>query len=137
MRLPLVRGLRVLALGGVAVLTLLAARAARAETDLLPPVAELFAWNAEPPLAAGRVTCAAANPAAAVPMAELRRQAALARIAAIVNTEPGAAAEPLNGRGYAYPVPRDPAAELRGVVMEAQHQRALRVAAPSGVATGD
>ena len=135
MRLPLVRGF--LVLGALAALALPAARAARAESDLLPPVAELFAWNAEPPPAAGPVTCAAADPAAAVPMAELRRQAALARIAAIVNSEPGAAAEPLNGRGYAYPVQRDPSAELRGVVMEAQHQRALRAAAPPAAATGD
>ena len=123
MSLPLIRGLRTLALGGLAALTLPAVNAARAETDLLPPVAELFAWNAEPPPVAGPATCAA-NQAAALPLAELRRQAALARIAAIVNAEPRGAAEPLNGRGYAYPVQRDPSAEMRRVMMEAQHQQA-------------
>ena len=122
MSLPLVRGLRVLALGGLAALSLPGVRAARAESDLLPPVAQLFAWDAAPAPAVGPVTCAASQ-AAALPRAELRRQEALARIAAVVNADPGAAAEPLNGRGYAYPVQRDPTAELRRVVMEGQRQR--------------
>ena len=128
MRLPLGNVLRVLALGGLAALSLPGVEAARAETDLLPPVAQLFSWDAASTRPAGPASCAA-NQAAALPLAELRRQAALARIAALVKAEPGSAAQPLNGRGYAYPVQRDPNAELRGVVVEAQRQRALRAAA--------
>ena len=127
MGLPLVRGLRALAIGALAALSLPGVHAARAEADLVPPVAQLFAWNAEPAPAIGPASCAA-NQAAALPLADLRRRAALARIAALVQAEPGAAAEPLNGRGYAYPVQRDPAAELRRVVLEAQRQH--QAAAP-------
>jgi hypothetical protein len=127
MSLPLRRVLRVLAFGGLAALSLPGVRAARADTDLVPPVAQLFSWNTASAPPAGPATCAASQ-AAAMPMAELRRQAALARIAAVVKAEPGSAAEPLNGRGYAYPVQRDPNAELRRVVLEAQRQRALRAA---------
>jgi hypothetical protein len=128
MRLPLGNVLRVLAFGGLAALSLPGVHAARAEADLVPPVARLFSWDAASAPPAGPATCAA-NQAAALPMAELRRQAALARIAALVGAEPGGSAQPLNGRGYAYPVQRDPNAELRQVVQEAQRQRALRAAA--------
>jgi hypothetical protein len=55
-------------------------------------------------------------------MADARRRAALARIAALMAAEPGDA-EPLDGRGYAYPVARDPNAEMRRIVMEAQRAR--------------
>jgi hypothetical protein len=130
MRLPLGNVLRVLAFGGLAALSLPGVEAARAEADLVPPVAQLFSWNAASTRAAGPASCGA-NQAAALPLAELRRQAALARIAALVGAEPGGSAQPLNGRGYAYPVQRDPNAELRRVVMEAQRQRALRAAAGS------
>jgi hypothetical protein len=127
MRLPLGNVLRVLALGGLAALSLPGVHAARAETDLVPPVAQLFSWNAAGAGPAGPATCAA-NQAAALPLAELRHQAAMARIAALVGAEPGGPGQPLNGRGYAYPVQRDPNAELRRVVLEAQRQRAQRAA---------
>ena len=122
--------LQVFALGGLAALSLPGVQAARAGTDLVPPVAQLFAWDAEPtrPAQAGPASCAA-NQAAVTQLADLRRQQALARIAAVVKDEPGGPAEVLNGRGYAYPVLRDPNAELRQVVAEAQRQRALRAAA--------
>jgi len=127
MRLPLGNVLRVLAFGVLAALSLPGVEGARAEADLVPPVAQLFSWDAASAQPAGPASCAA-NQAAALPLAELRRQAALARIAAVMKAEPGVAAEPLNGRGYAYPVQRDPNAELRRVVLEAQRQRALRAA---------
>ena len=92
MRLPLGEVLRVLALGALAALSLPGVHAARAEADLVPPVAQLFSWNAGPRRApAGRATCAA-NQAAALPLADARRQAALARIAALVGAGPGGAA---------------------------------------------
>jgi hypothetical protein len=116
-----------LAFGGLAALSLPGVHAARADTDLVPPVAQLFSWNTASAPPVGPATCAA-NQAAPIEMAELRRQAALARIAAVVQAEPGSAAQPLNGRGYAYPVQRDPNAELRRVVLEAQRQRAQRAA---------
>jgi hypothetical protein len=127
MRLPLGNVLRVLALGGLAALSLPGVQAARADTDLVPPVARLFSWNAAAAPPAGPASCAA-NQAAVTQLAELRRQAAMARIAAVVRAEPGGSAEPLNGRGYAYPVQRDPNEELRQVVLEAQRQRTLRAA---------
>ena len=127
MRLPLGTVLRVLALGGLAALSLPGVQAARADTDLVPPVARFFSWNAAAVPPAGPASCAA-NQAAVTQLAELRRQAAMARIAAVVGAEPGGSAEPLNGRGYAYPVQRDPNEELRQVVLEAQRQRALRAA---------
>lgn len=120
MRLPFVRGLAVFAVSLAA--ASLATAAAHAGTDLVPPVAQLFAWNARPELrAAGPVSCAA-NAAGALPLADARRRAALARIAAVMAAEPGDA-EPLDGRGYAYPVARDPNAEMRRIVMEAQRAR--------------
>ena len=128
MSLPLSRVWHVLAFGVLAAVSLPGVQAARADSDLVPPVSKLFAWNAAPAGPAGPATCAA-NQAAALPMAEARRRAALARIAALVQAEPGGAAQPLDGRGYAYPVQRDPNAELRRVVQEAQRQRALRAAA--------
>jgi hypothetical protein len=129
MRLPLGNVLRVLALGGLAALSLPGVQAARADTDLVPPVAQLFSWDAAsaPPAQAGPASCAA-NQLAVTQQADLRRREAMARIAAVVKAEPGGSAEPLNGRGYAYPVQRDPNAELRQVVQEAQRQRALRAA---------
>jgi hypothetical protein len=127
MRLPLGNVLRVLALGGLAALSLPGVHAARAEADLVPPVAQLFSWNAASMRPAGPASCAA-NQAASLPVAELKRRAALARIAAVVQADPGGSAQPLDGRGYAYPVQRDPNAELRRVMLEAQRQRALRAA---------
>lgn len=118
MRLPLVR--RLLALLWIGLLS--DAPAAGAEVDLVPPVAQLFAWNATH-AAPGSASCAA-DPSAAFARADARRRAALARIAALVQAEPGRA-EPLNGRGYAYPVQRDGAAELRRVILEAQRQRSF------------
>jgi hypothetical protein len=96
--------------------------AARADTDLVPPVAQLFAWNAKHRAEAGPASCAASR-GAALPLADARRREALARIAALMAAEPGRA-EPLDGRGYAYPVVRDPNAELRRVVLEAQRRPA-------------
>jgi len=129
MSLSLHKVLQVLAIGGLAALSLPGVQAARADTDLVPPVAQLFSWDAAaaPPSPAGPANCGA-NQAAVTQQADQRRRQAMARIAAVVETEPGGPAQPLNGRGYAYPVQRDPNAELRQVVLEAQRQRALRAA---------
>ena len=129
MSLPLRKVLQLFAIGGLAALSLPGVQAARADTDLVPPVAQLFSWDAAsaPPSQAGPASCAG-NQAAVTQQADLRRREAMARIAAVVRAEPGGSAEALNGRGYAYPVQRDPSAELRRVVLEAQRQRALRAA---------
>src|SRR5574341_919510 len=122
MNRPLLDALRVLALGALAALSLPGVEAARAETDLLPPARQLFAWNAASAQPAGPRSCAE-NQTAAMQVADLRRRAALARLAALLQAEPGGTAEPLNGRGYAYPVVRDPSLELRRVELEAQRLR--------------
>ena len=130
MSLSLRKVLQVLAIGGLAALSLPGVQAARADTDLVPPVAQLFSWDAAaapPPSPAGPANCGA-NQAAVTQQADQRRRQAMARIAAVVEAEPGGPTEPLNGRGYAYPVQRDPNAELRRVVLEAQRQRAQRAA---------
>jgi hypothetical protein len=87
MRLPVGNVLRVLACAGLAALSLPGVEAARAETDLVPPVAQLFSWDAASAPPAGPASCAASQ-AATLPLAELRRQAAMARIAA-GSAEPG------------------------------------------------
>lgn len=118
MRPPFVRVLAPLALAA-----LLSAPTAGAEPDLVPPVSQLFAWNAAPRAGAGPASCGESQ-AASLARVDARRRAALARIAALMEEGPGGRAEPLNGRGYAYPVQRDAGAELRRVVLEAQRQRA-------------
>ena len=128
MRLLLGNTLRALALGALAALSLPGVHAARAETDLVPPAKRLFAWDAAAPAPKQGPTSCAENQAAAMQVADARRQAALARVAALIQADPGGTAQPLNGRGYAYPVQRDPTSELRRVELEAQRLRALRAA---------
>ncbi len=126
MRLPLVR--RVFWLGvSCGALTLFAGAALAADADLVPPVAQLFAWNAKHDAPPDAAQSCAARQAAALPHAEERRREMFARLAAVMAAEPGRA-EPLNGRGYAYPVARDPNADLRRIVLEAQRQRAAAAA---------
>lgn len=124
MRLPLVRRLCwvVVSCGALA---LHAGAAFAAEADLVPPVAKLFAWNAQHEAPTAAPASCAARQAAALPQADARRREMLARIAAVMAAEPGTA-EALNGRGYAYPVQRDPSAELRSIVLEAQRARGRR-----------
>jgi hypothetical protein len=120
---------RILAIGALAVLSLPGVRAARAETDLVPPASELFAWNSPGRAAArerGPVSCSPRSDATGA-LAEARRQAALARIGELMKAGPGGG-EVLNGRGYAYPSVRDPYQELRRVELEAARQRAQRAA---------
>jgi hypothetical protein len=120
---------RILAIGALAVLSLPGVRAARAETDLVPPASELFAWNSPVRAAAGGagpVSCSPRSDAARA-LAEARRQAALARIGELMKAGPGGG-EVLNGRGYAYPTLRDPYQELRRVELEARRQRAQHAA---------
>jgi hypothetical protein len=118
---------RILAVGMLSVLSLPGVRAARAETDLVPPASELFAWNSPVRTApSGPVSCSPRSDAARA-LAEARRQAALARIGELMKAGPGRG-EVLNGRGYAYPTVRDPYQELRRVELEAQRQRAQRAA---------
>jgi hypothetical protein len=118
---------RLLVIGALAALSLPGVEAARAEADLVPPVSELFAWNSpvRAEHAAGPASCAERNEAAAYAK-EGRQHAALARIAAHLQAQPGGDFEVLNGRGYHYPTGRDAARELRILEHEAQRQRAAR-----------
>lgn len=120
---------RVLAIGALASLSLPGVRAARAETDLVPPASQLFAWNSP-----SRASAAAAAPASCAERSaatwqrvDARRRAALARVAELIEAGAGGG-EVLNGRGYAYPTLRDPHQELRRVELEAARQRAARAA---------
>ena len=124
MRLLVREALRVLALGALAALSLPGVRAARAgTTDLLPPAKQLFSWNGAPPAqASGQVSCGG-DPAVAMRQAQAGREAALAQIAQAMGAVPGGAGEPLNGRGYGYPVRRDPNLELFRIQQEAQRLR--------------
>jgi hypothetical protein len=125
MRFPIV-----FAVGALAALALPGVRAARAEVDLLPPARQLFAFDAsrpaprrpEPSASCGAV----AGQVASARRAQAGREAAMQRIAALVADQPGAPAEALNGRGFGYPVHRDPALELMRIQREAERQRALR-----------
>jgi hypothetical protein len=123
MRLPIV-----FAVGALAALSLPGVRAARAEADLLPPAKQLFGFDARSPAprrAQAAVSCGAvAGQLDTARRAQAGREAAMQRIAALVAAEPGAPAEVLNGRGFAYPVQRDPALELLRVQREAQRLRA-------------
>jgi hypothetical protein len=121
----LARGLRVLAICALAWLSLPGVEAARAEADLLPPIDELFAWNAQSERRAPAATASCSPNAAAIgsPEREARRQAALARLTALLQAQPDGQFEVLNNRGYAYPSMRDPRQELLIVEMEARRQR--------------
>ncbi len=123
----LAKGLRVLAIAALALFSLPGVEAARAEGDLLPPIAELFAWNARPERTLEAPASCAPN-AAASPEVQARRQAALARLSELLHAEAGGDVEVLNGRGYAYPSPRDPRRELMLVEMEARRERARQAA---------
>ena len=129
MRLPVRSTLRVAAIGLLAALSLPGVHAARAEADLVPPAKQLFAFDAPvmkpAPKRAAPTSCGASQ-VAAMRMADTRREAAMARIAELVGAGPGGDAEVLNGRGYAYPVKRDPNVELLRIQREAQRQRAAR-----------
>jgi hypothetical protein len=133
MRLPIATLVRASLVGALALLSLPGVEAARAGTDLLPPVAKLFAYDAAPLVAAPQPapagTCAN-NPAAVMRRADANRQAALARIAeAMAGT---GQAEVLDGRGYGYHARRDPAVELMRIEAEARRLRALQAAGQPG-----
>jgi hypothetical protein len=125
MRMPIV-----FAVGVLAALSLPGVRAAQAEVDLLPPAKQLFAYDASAPAPRrpqpGASCGAVAGQVDTARRAQAGREAAMQRIAALVADEPGAPAEALNGRGFNYPVHRDPALELMRVQREAERQRALR-----------
>jgi hypothetical protein len=129
MRLPFGSALRVLAIGALAALSLPGVRAARAEADLVPPAKQLFSYDAAQ-LRARRAPAAScgASQGVAMRMADARRQAAMARIVELVGAESGGDGQPLNGRGHAYPVRRDPNAELHRIQQEAQRLQAARAA---------
>ncbi len=113
--------LRVLAIGTLAALSLPGVHAARAGTDLLPPAKQLFSVKAaHPAQPSGSVSCGGGDPAMAMRQAQAGREAALAQIAQAMGAVPGGAGEPLNGRGYGYPVRRDPNLELFRIQQEAQ-----------------
>ena len=115
---------RLLVIGALAALSLPGVRAARAEADLVPPVAELFAWNSPPRAApAAAPDSCAARSEATLHAKEGRHRAVLARIAEHLRAQPGGEIEVLNGRGYAYPTSRDTGRELRILELEAQRQR--------------
>jgi hypothetical protein len=125
MRLPVRSALRVIAIGALAAFSLPGVRAARAEADLVPPAKQLFAYDALPHAAPRRAQPAASCGAAASQVASARRsqaarEAAMQRIAAVVAGQPGGPAETLDGRGFAYPVRRDPSLELLRVQREAE-----------------
>jgi hypothetical protein len=129
MRLPIRGALRVVAVGVLAALSLPGVRAARAEADLVPPAKQLFSYDARTPAprptAQAAASCGAdAAQAASARRAQAARQAAMQRIAALVAAQPGEPAEALNGRGFGYPVQRDPNLELMRVQREAQRLRA-------------
>jgi hypothetical protein len=127
MRLPIAFAVVVLA-----ALSLPGVRAARAEADLLPPAKQLFAYDAQRP-APRRVqpqpsaSCGAVTgQVATARRAQVGREAAMQRLAAAVSAQPGTPAEVLNGRGFGYPVSRDPALELMRIQREAQRLRAAQ-----------
>jgi hypothetical protein len=120
--------LRVSVLGALAALSLPGVHAARAEADVVPPAKQLFSWDSATAEGQPGAASCAANQAAASQHAVVRRQAALAQIAALMQAEPGGEAQALNGRGYGYPVVRDPSDEVRRIELEAQRLRAIRAA---------
>jgi hypothetical protein len=120
MRLPIV-----FAVGALAALSLPGVRAARAEADLLPPAKQLFAFDARSPAPRRDASCAAeAAQLAALRRGVAAREAAMQRIAALVGAQPGEPVEVLDGRGFGYPVQRDPQLELVRIQREAQRLRA-------------
>jgi len=120
---------RVLAVGVLAAVSLPGVRAARAESDLVPPAKQLFAYDAkQTPVAerrSGAPSCGA-NPAVAMQMADAGRAAAMARIAELAGA--GGGGEPLNGRGIGYPVHRDPTVEMMRIQQEARRLQTERAA---------
>ena len=78
-------------------------------------------------LVAPAATASCSPNAAAIgsPEREARRQAALARLTALLQAQPDGQFEVLNNRGYAYPSMRDPRQELLIVEMEARRQRLM------------
>lgn len=122
MRLPIVFAVLVLA-----ALALPGVRAARAEADLVPPAKQLFAYDARSPAprrAQPSESCGAVtNHIATARRAQAGREAAMQRIAAVVAAQAGEKAEALDGRGFGYPVHRDPAVELMRIQREAQRLR--------------
>jgi hypothetical protein len=119
----LAKGFRVLAVGAAALLSLPGLEAARAEGDLLPPITELFAWNAQ---AERRLEApASCGPGSALSEdARTRRQAALARLAAVMKAQQAGGGEVLNNRGYGYGSGPDPRREMMLVEMEARRRAA-------------
>jgi hypothetical protein len=128
MTLPAGFVLRALAIGALAALSLPGVEAARAEVDLLPPAMQLFAYDAKAPAPAPRRAAAscAAGELKSMRMADASRAAAMARINQLVAAGPPGEVEVLNGRGYGYAAPRDPALELLRIQQEAKRLRAGR-----------
>ena len=115
--------LRFLGVAALAALSLPGVHAARAEADLVPPVKRLFAFDASAPARAPAQASCGSDPGRALQAAQARRQAALARIAEHMAGGSGGAVA-LNGRGYGYPVQRDPSLELARIQEEARRLRA-------------
>lgn len=122
----LAKGLRVLAIGAAALLSLPGLEA-RAEGDLLPPITQLFAWDAQPERRVeAPASCAPGS--APSPEAQARRQAALAQLAEVLKAQQAGGGEVLNNRGYGYGSRRDPRQEMMLVEMEARAAAERRAA---------
>jgi hypothetical protein len=114
----LANGLRVLAIGAVASLAV-PASSAHAEGSLLPPISKLFAWDAQAERRAeAPASCAPGS--APSPEAQARRQAAMARLAAVMKAQQAGGGEVLTNRGYGYGSRPDPRREMMIVEMEAR-----------------
>jgi len=120
------RRVRVFVIGALAFASL-SGGAVHAEEDLLPPISQLFGWNARADRRVEAPTsCGPGGVEVASPEQQARRQAALARLSALMQAQASGGGEVLNNRGYAYPTNRDPRAELLRVEMEARRARAER-----------
>jgi hypothetical protein len=128
MTLPAGSVLRALAIGALAAFSLPGVQAARAEADLLPPAKQLFAYDAKTSAQAPRraATSCAAGELKSMRMADAGRHAAMARINELVAAGPPGEVVVLNGRGYGYAKPRDPALELFRIQQEAKRLQAAR-----------
>ena len=117
--------LRFLAVAALAALSLPGVHAARAEADLVPPARRLFAFDASaPPKAPVQASCGGDRDRA-LQAVQARRRAALARIAEQMAGGSGGAVA-MNGRGYGYPVQRDPSLELARIQEEARRLRSAQ-----------
>ena len=117
-----VPSLRVLAIVALAWVSLPGVEA-RAEADLLPPIDQLFAWDAKAPAREPEAASCSANATLTAQHQQARRQAAMARLAAVMRAQGEGEVEVLNNRGYAYPTQRSAQQELLMVEMEARAAR--------------